>query len=598
MTTSLILFPKNDLTDPFRQLKYLFDSYTSLFHESKRQKYLIAKSKFIKFITSDTNSIGYVFPEPFDVERYFDARVAISFKRFLQDEVLAKKLIAETASQMLSRFNKVAKYAYHNRWTKHLILEATIDYTVEGRLGAHDSFSDSEMNRIREALKDDLRFVSRLVNFPLYKKSNVGKNPLIKGKRNGGSGFSNLNNCIWYFENTMACIPRSATNANQRIFPNFFTALGEFHGGAYKFYRDLGVIDIIDNTVIGCLFVSLAMETGLNPSSLTSLKKDCLAVNELTGIYFIQFDKNRSGGSNQLMLNTHDNNIEISDIKKRQLNSIKRIIEQTLSLTERIRHAAPDAMKDYLFLVQSRSPRNFGKVMVFDVKVYHGYCRSLVKRFNILDDNGSLLKLTIVRFRPTMLSKMAREGWNEFEIQDRASHKSIVTTAKYMRLKNLEFKLQADAIHGLESVYSLAKNFDEFKNEQSPGKITKIFKGLFCDCKNVFDPPVAVKKLKNYREGQACTWYNMCLTCHNVIITKFHLPLLFVYRDQIKFSDEFQNKEVPYYHLYSQMLSVMNSILDAKTSEFSEAELEEAKIKSEQVRHLYIDSVYHLPAGQ
>jgi len=157
--------------------------------------------------------------------------------------------------------------------------------------------------------------------------------------------------------------------------------------------------------------------------------------------------------------------------------------------------------------------------------------------------------------------------------------------------------LQADAIHGLESVYSLAKNYNEFQREQGTFEVSKIFKGIFCDCKNVFDPPDQVKKLKNYQPGQACTWYNMCLTCRNVIITKFHLPILFVYRDQIRYSEEFKNKEVPYHNLYMQMLSILDSILDEDSSEFSEGDLVEAKIIAEQIRHQYIDPVYHLPSG-
>lgn len=98
-----------------------------------------------------------------------------------------------------------------------------------------------------------------------------------------------------------------------------------------------------------------------------------------------------------------------------------------------------------------------------------------------------------------------------------------------------------------------------------------------CRCKNVFDPPPQVRREAGYVEGQSCTRYNMCLFCHNIVVTANDLPYLAYYRSQVSSALSPESAiDVPHKKLYQRTLSVLNQIFDVESSELTAEEIARA----------------------
>jgi hypothetical protein len=123
--------------------------------------------------------------------------------------------------------------------------------------------------------------------------------------------------------------------------------------------------------------------------------------------------------------------------------------------------------------------------------------------------------------------------------------------------------------------------------DANPGQY--VFKGPVCHCKNPYDPPDIVKKSKSYMEGNACTFWNMCLTCPNVLITEMNLPKLFAYRNIIERSLANVNEIPRQGELYKKILMILNEVL-APNILFSAEKLEWAESLAAEEEFEVLDS--------
>jgi hypothetical protein len=133
---------------------------------------------------------------------------------------------------------------------------------------------------------------------------------------------------------------------------------------------------------------------------------------------------------------------------------------------------------------------------------------------------------------------MVREGYDFFRIQAVAGHASFKTTERYLAEHQLAPQAQREISATLKQIHY---NKQEFENNPKPyatpvtqhlGEV--IYKGLICDCKNVFDPPEMIKHLPGHIDGEPCILWNMCLLCPNVVIARKHLPNLVAYEHEIE----------------------------------------------------------------
>jgi hypothetical protein len=285
------------------------------------------------------------------------------------------------------------------------------------------------------------------------------------------------------------------------------------------------------------------------------------------------------------------------EFKQEQANIIRNTISKILELTKEIRLSAPDEMKNLLFLYQTDSPKSFGKLNVVNGKVSSEWCKKMVKKYNLVSRINSELQFNFVRFRPTLITELVKKGYDFFEIQNRANHKSIVTTLKYLSKNNLEIHAKNEINKALKKIHEnnawALANQPEYATQSTcnTGKAI-IYKGIVADCRNPFDPPEQVKLLKNYTPGSACGRFNMCLFCNNVLIMKHHLPMLVVYRREIMHSMGNNPNELPNYPFYKRTLDIIEHLLDPETSEFSQEDIEEAIDEAEIMDELIDGATY------
>lgn len=577
----------------FDQLRSFYETYCGVQRTRYQSTIFRSFTLFGEFLAAG-NLAGYTFPDMFDTNTYLDRMISIRFKEWLTSYQLTKNLNVNYAYQHICNFNRVLKFIADSGGTKDIdILYAEIAPVGRTNLDkGQQPYELEELVQLKEMINKEMVVINKILNAPPYQRSNIEQ----KFKRKiGRLELSIYSNCIFYFENVMNCEPLSGTKENMKKHKAFFRAVGHFHFGIREFYESLGIYPAVDPHSIMILMVKLAMETGLNVSSLLSLRTNCLnEQNPATGRPSLEFIKNRSGGVRNLHFPLLDEDLTVQDLKEKQYQMIKRTIRIICQLTQKYREYADPEIRDLLFIYQIQSRASFRRVTVFTTPSISYWCQNLVKRHGLKDTAGEALDLQVSRFRTTKITQLAADGVRPEEIQVWAVHASIETTINYMNLRGLQTKLIEDTQSGLQRIHDTLQYANTSETPETKAPVTP-FKGAFCDCKNIFDPPEEVKKLSSYRRGQACSWFNMCLSCKNVVITKFHLPLLYNYRTQITSSEVYRSGQGPYPQIYNKTLDIIDSIFDEQRSPFSKDEIDQAIMLAEQSVKQYVDSVYHIP---
>jgi integrase len=403
-----------------------------------------------------------------------------------------------------------------------------------------------------------------------------------------GGGWKLIENLRWYFENEMkgAAIPPKHPDARQHA--RFFSAAIRQFGGIEKVYRLFGVAYIRDSNLLGPLLVQLIYLTGLNPSSVVGLRADCLAEHPLAGVPVLRYLKKRSNGEKELFLDLLNEDSEEKfelepaelTLRREQAVLVQRVIDRILQLTKPLRQRLPDddPRRDSLCIYESTGRGSvYGQVRQFGLDNAKDWCTMVRNKYSLVSSDGSPLTFNLVRFRPTRLTEMARQGKDFFEIQHVAGHKSIRQTLEYIDQRTLDAVAEREVTNALETIWANRREFEPPPQSARKKVIPVVpFRGLVADCKNVFDPPRQVTLAADYADGQACTRYNMCLLCKNVVVMKDHLPILAHYRAQLTSALSNSATDLPHIAVYEKSLSVLDQVFDPETSEFSDSELEMA----------------------
>ena len=467
------------------------------------------------------------------------------------------------------------------------------------------AYSDKELEQIQNGLKKELEYSYKIFRREGYNLTGVGKDPRIKINKEDKSRWASLENMRWYFENVLNCEPILATRENLKKEHRKFLgyAIRSYYldiGGLKGIYRKWGVTASIDADVIMPLLIQLTIQTGLNVDSILDLEIDCFEEsNPITGSPSIKYYKKRSNGFNEMHINLNPINDEksIKDYRNNQAKLIKNTINIIIQLTKNIRTQAPENLKRKLFIIQNYGS-NDGEIKKINSKKTSYWCKKFVEKYDMKDDYGRHLALNLRRFRSTKITDLVNKGIDIFEIQHEMGHKSIETTMKYIAKNNIDTiskKATTDAIVRIFANNSWAEKANpEYYNGTPKKNVPIIYKGFACDCINPFDPPESVKKLKTYNKNQACLRMNMCLFCENVLIFKRNLPLIWMYRNQIKVALERNNDELPNHEFYLKTLGVIEALFNPEESEFSEYDIEWAIKTSEGLDEL-VDPVTYIP---
>lgn len=562
---------------PFAQLEWIFDKRKDrMANDDTKNNYQTAKTFYLQHVELTEGR------EPYFLAEKWDEFALMRFKEKLQDRIDTGTLKASshTLTGYFSAVRQVMNEAAAYGLLGTRIIHKTGWGTSFSETDAHASYSDKELSQILAAVAEELRFTYTVAAGYTKQSLEVGRDPRIEPTRGRqkGYGFGAEVNMRWYFENVLNCEPIVGFGPSKKQHARFLNAAHEYHGGLHNLYRSWGVAAIADDGLVMPLAINLQYLTGLNPSSLLGLKTDCLREEHpATGMPYLLFEKERSNGEKELHLPLLDKREE-RGLKRKQTLQVKRAISTLLKLTEnlRIRLSEGDPLRDLLFIHGSTGANAYNRTLPLTPGRTSAWCKRMVEKYDLRNDDGGPLNFNLVRFRSTKLTEMALEGRDFFEIQQVARHKSITQTVRYIAANRLDEPARKVVSDALERIRS---NQEEIAATASTPPTVEhqpvhLFKGLIADCKNVFDPPERVKRAVDYVPGQACTRFNMCLFCRNVVVLKEHLPALAAYRAQIMAAQANNVQNLPHAHLYNQTLSILDNLLDPNVSQFTSDEIE------------------------
>lgn len=587
---------------PFAQVNWIFEQRLSRVPtESGKENYRYALGFYLDFLQETVGAA------PFALRERWDSLALVRFRTWL----LTREL--KDGAQLASHTLVGIVSSVRQTMTEAVALDLTPTCDIinismpQGHRDSdmHAAYSSEEVAGILEAVKDGLQYTNAVLAG--YKRMNTGRDPQVRPDSSmlinpqkyaaHGYGWNCEANLRWYFENRMNCRAMSGNEAEASNHKGFFSGANRYHGGSKSVYKAWGVTPQIDRDILWPLVIQLSYLTGLNPDSLMALKFDCLSEHPLTGTPVLRYLKLRSKGEKELLIDLLNESAADADqdvesvempLKRQHALLVQRVIEKILRLTKPVREHPdfPAQLNDLLFVYQSSGCNSHGEFLAVPVWKMNQWCREMAERYDLKTSVGETLSFSLVRFRPTRLTEMAVQGKDFFEIQHVAGHKSIRTTLAYIEERTLSVLAEREVEGALERIWS---NRNEFcppeRKERRPIPIIP-FKGLISDCRNVFDPPRSVQLAADYVEGQACTRFNMCLLCKNIVIMKEHLPILAHYRNQIRGATTNSGVDLPHIALYEKSLAILDQIFDPDVSEFSEYDLDEGVAAAE-----YLDVV-------
>lgn len=582
--------PEPTLENPHAQVDWIFKEKMSLYENDETQaNYRAGLTFYIRFLQETNNYNPLLEGDPrFYIKDEWDVMALHKVKQWIEATNIQGTDDYLTSYTLVSNFSAIRQameYAYEHNYINQPVINVVMPSGVR-ETSLRTAYSNEEYTAIFNAVSPLIQFSKGLLRD--YRRTGKGRDPrnierqgVGRGEKISGQGWSCLirnfngdghvprdDNMRWYFENVMECVPLPGTPENKEKHRVFFASATNIHGGLNKLYRKWGVSSFIDQDVIMPLVVKLISETGLNVESLLSLKRDCFKeAHPLTQLPYLEYEKPRSGGERELHVIQYDK-AEDDDsmaLGQRQSQIISKTVKTILALTEPLVKLAPEEDRNYLFLYQSSGGNSFGKVQVVNGKVITNWTQGIVKEYDLRGSDGKSLIFALSRFRPTKFTEMVTQGYDIFDIMAVAGHKSITTTLAYIDKQ----KSTTDFHRRIQRELTIIKeNKRAYERKPLPVAITAdarpgefIFKAPVCHCKNPYDPPDVVKNSKSYHEGDACTFWNMCLQCENVLITEMNLPKLFAYRNNIRRALNNVNEIPRQGELYKKILMILEEIL-------------------------------------
>lgn len=515
------------------------------------------------------------------LREHLDEFTLKSYKAYLDKKINARKVSPSHASTLISAVRKTLNIAADIK-----CLEFSGFYDVSGYdstrvTNQNRPYTSSERKQIIHAINLAIEKVKEL-KIP-YVRTGAGRNPLDEDLKIK-PGMGTIENARWLFENRLDCIPvHYPISKDKTIYQRkFLSIINAIDHGLLETYVNWGILPITDLSAIAPFILKLAMITGMNAESILTLDiDDYVSSHPATGRPCLRYWKERSDGNKEYHLDLF--NAELNWLTSRQSKEVELIFNEVINLTKKLREKIEEKYKSRLFIYESSGVKSHRKIMPLiehdGEKAFRIYAalKAFVKEYDLKDDTGSAMTLNISRFRPTFVSEMLENGASLRDIQLMLGHSNIETTISY--LDGLDFntvarkKVNEKLIELHEGTF---KKPSEAVNQIPERNVEDevIFKTPLSACRNIFDPPEFIKKLKTYVPGKACSQYNKCLSCENVIITSANLPELFaMQRDYLLLLERNRILDTPYGHVVKENLNLIEQIINPETSDFSVDEL-------------------------
>lgn len=565
--------------NPWAQIDWLFDQNLSqALSKSSESRIQTGKKHFLDFI-KQTPKVSI----PYWVNQEWDEHILLRFKQYIDDQPLS----SSSKVCNLSAVRRTIEVAIANKWIK---LKSFINFnlgTATRETDARAPYTEHEMAAIVAALNDDIRFSRKLLT--PYVRTGRGRAPNLIPSKYGGryewGWWQDEDNMRWYFENRIDCQPITNSDPEASKKHRRFLLRAQDHGGLRKMYRRWGVSAWVGPDIILPYLFRLVQVTGINPTVAMSLRLDSYQEQHpLTGQAYVRYWKNRGSGEGDLHLDLLDS--EALTLDSGQARSVGRIWKEVVALTRGFRQDVPAEHQDFLFIYQSCASRTMGEPRHFlmDSKTKASWSRKFVSRHDLKTSEGEPLKLTLVRFRPSLVSRLVKRGVDIGVIQSILGHVSIMTTYGYLESHDFHPKARAEVHKAIENIRNNCRQQEQFPKPVAAGvheESETVFATGLALCKNVFRPPDNIRKAAGIRPGAPCTLFNMCLRCPNVLILEEHLPHLFALRTQYFVAMEQGLSATTHRAAVQQNIHILNHLLNPETSDWTDDVLANARRLSE-----------------
>tara|TARA_B100001179_G_scaffold204128_1_gene166682 strand:+ start:2100 stop:4538 length:2439 start_codon:yes stop_codon:yes gene_type:complete len=572
--------------EPFIQVKQLFACTSkTVSSESGKSNYRIASSLFIEFLSELYGTA------PLKIVAVFDEHTLSRYRKYLEKKIISKDISSHHANTVLSSVRKTLYRLTQVRDMEYTFFD--IDgFATSRETDAKKPFTTNERVQVLDAIEKGL-CESRAALIP-YEKTGIGKNPLDE-KNSVIRGLSTLENARWLFENLLMCKPVHNNTAKSPIEKSFLRIIKDSDKGLIETYNEWGIIPMVNVDTLTPYILRLAQITGLNTDSLLSLNmSDYIDSHPATSRPCLRYWKERSDGHKEYHLDLF--NAELTWLTSSQAKSVKNIFEELVRLTSSFRQDIEDEVfKDRLFIYQSDSTKKHGRVSPIlgnenrNARALGASLSRFAEKYDLKNDIGEPLTITISRFRPTFVSEMLENGVTLREIQLMLGHSSIQTTIGYLDSFDLNSISRIKINDKLKEIHQSTLNkqneeLSEVIETKINDELIVTFHTPLAECRNIFDPPDFVKNLASYTPGTPCSQYNKCLGCDNVIITAKNLPEIFAMkRDYTLLIEHTRVMDTPYGHVISENMELIKGITDPELSDFSSEDLENGQRLAEYV---------------
>lgn len=519
----------------------------------------------------------------------------VHFRGYLEDLVASKQMAPKTASTLVSVLQLSLERLSDLKGSEEFNFVKVSGFDIRGRAtDTYRPYSKAQREAISEILEEEIDRVWNFHTSP-YQKAESGQTfvKTIEGGYRINGELCTETNLKWFFDQELKSgrigyreAKEAGVDSSEHI---FFKAARQFlqrnihlSPKIEDLYDRWGVWRNVYVDEVFPFYLRLMQVTGLNPDSALELTVDSFVRSHpATQKPCLRYWKERSLGSKEMHLDIFD--ADITWLSKSQAKTVADLIDKVKYLTSSLREVLEDddPLKDLIFIGISTGQKTFGKISrIYNNSYGHMSGDLRDKYFYKLTDKqtGEIVDLVATRFRSSLVSEMVEAGVSVREIQLMLGHGSIQTTLNY--LDRMDFNKQAR-----ERIQEKLKQlYDEswVEKKRIKSSIVKadesniIYKTPLGGCANIFNPPDFIKNSPSYKGG-ACSNFNKCLACENVIITLSHLPDLFaLFRDYKEAWANGKIAKTPHAPVIRGNIDILESIL-GNGSEFSKEELNEAE---------------------
>lgn len=544
-------------------------------------------------LKSFLGSQGLIGVEP--VFETINEYVALKFRAYLEDYVATGELSPSWATTMLSCFQiSLDRFSELNGVSDFSYIKAA-GFDTRGRTtDSYKPYPKTHRDIIAGVLNKEIQRVWDRHSKP-YEKTTKGctfVKEIATGVRIDGD-LCTEQNLRWFFDHQLGSKRITFNDLSSRKGSScdtlFYRAVMNYrnrslgvHARLEDLYEAWGVPRDVYREELFPFYMRLLQVTGMNPISALDLDVDAFEPQHPATLKpCLRYWKARSTGAKDLHLDIFDS--EITWLSKSQAAEVDDLVCKVKALTENLRARLPDdhEFKNLLFIAAGKPPKGYGLVKRLYESGYEKIREHFESRYRdeLIDvQTGEVITLVGTRFRSSIVSELIEAGVSIREIQLMLGHGSITTTLTYLDRMDFNKQARVKIQEKLQNIYENAwvpKKLEIVSSEDKyHGEI--IFKTPLGGCANIFNPPDFIKSSKGY-DGGACSNFNKCLSCENVIITRSHLPDLFaLLRD---YQTAWQHGTVaatPYGTVIKENIDILQSLLGDQ-SEFDKNELETAE---------------------